>query len=207
MGLEIKPGRGLAIRILSILLFVCFALPSFQISVGTDTMTITGVALLTGLEVGSGQRMPANLGMLAFLYIPAGMFMVWHIFKGKRKRERDGALLSVVLSAAGLLGWAAMLVGALFYCNGQAGHFMVQAGIACNLLGYTTALILSVWSCYQLRDRELYVSGIEMAAPISRRRPAPEAAGYSLCPNCRQPIRPGFAFCSKCGARASGKKL
>ena len=198
-------NMGVAIRILAALLLGCFMLPSFGVSGGAHSAEITGIALLTGAETGGGQRLPANLGMLFLLYIPVGLFAVWCVYKGKRQRE--AALLSVFFSATGLIGWAVVSVGILFYLGDSDVHFIVKSGLLCNLLGYVLVLILAAVSCITFRNRDLYISRMSLLGPGFRSRHVPEASGYSLCPNCRQPIRPGFAYCSQCGARATGRKL
>lgn len=198
-------NMGVAIRILAALLLGCFMLPSFGVSGGAHSAEITGIALLTGAETGSGQRLSANLGMLFLLYIPVCMFVVWCVYKGKRQRE--AALLSVFFSATGLIGWAVVSVGILFYLGDSDVHFIVKSGLLCNLLGYVLVLILAAVSCITFRNRDLYISRMSLLGPGFRSRHVLEASGYSLCPNCRQPIRPGFAYCSKCGARATGRKL
>ena len=118
-------NMGVAIRILAALLLGCFMLPSFGVSGGAHSAEITGIALLTGAETGGGQRLPANLGMLFLLYIPVCLFAVWCVYKGKRQRE--AALLSVFFSATGLIGWAVVSVGILFYLGDSDVHFIVKS--------------------------------------------------------------------------------
>lgn len=137
-----KNGISTAIRILAVVMIALFVVPSFTVSCGAQHFEISGVRLLTGMEINPELTMGANLGVLILLCIPVGIMVSWCVYK--EKDIKDAALITMILAAIGAVGWFVVLCGMVIFTEKYNGDLTVKPIFILNLLCYCAVFALSV---------------------------------------------------------------
>ena len=210
-------------RILSIILIICFFVPSFVVSCSGADIKLSAAKVMVGTKYQGQTVVGANPICIIFLLLPIAMLVLWCL-KSVLK-DKIAALACGCCAAADLIFWIIFRVAVASraeqaYCESKAAAGFVLniifllVMVTINLLVFlnvieaeTPLIHASVQpqnnagqQPYQAQPTNQQPANQQLyqAQPVTP-QPASTPAGAGFCENCGAPLVAGNKFCTKCG--------